>query len=59
MLLRMGLKAYLTYNPQDFTFTTGLHLNELLSIFKDTALLWSDGIEDIKGIDALLNGDKS
>ena len=46
---------YVPLNLYIFNWTT---LNELLSIIKDTVLLWSDGIEDIKGIDALLNGEK-
>jgi hypothetical protein len=32
-------------------------LEELLLIFKNSALKWSDSAQDIKGIDALLNGD--
>lgn len=49
---------YLTYKPQDFYIYNWTTLDELLSLLKQTVLLWADGIEDIKGIDALLNGDK-
>jgi|JI9StandDraft_2_1071091.scaffolds.fasta_scaffold184453_1 hypothetical protein len=31
--------------------------NELLNLLEDSVLRWSDNIEDINGIDALINGD--
>lgn len=49
---------YLTYKPQDFYIYNWTTFDELLSLLKQTVLLWSDGIEDIRDIDALLNGDK-
>jgi len=48
----------LIYNSKNIYISNWTTLNKLFSIIEDTALLWSDGIEDIKGIDALLNGSK-
>jgi len=48
----------LTYKPQNFYIYNWTTLDELLSPLKQSVLLWSDGIDDIRGIDALLNGGK-
>ena len=50
--------TWLRYAPLNLYIFNWTTLNELFLIIKDTVLLWSEGIEDIKGIDALLNGEK-
>ena len=44
--------------PKNLYIYNWTTLNELLSIIKEIALIWLDGVDDIKGIDALLNGGK-
>jgi hypothetical protein len=44
--------------PKNLYIYNWTTLNELLSIIKEIALIWLDGVDNIKGIDALLNGGK-